>query len=75
MATYTNTNTTKTYATDEAGMLADAKQYAKRDFSVVLSTLERLGQKIDKELVAEALIQVKLEQIKEARLNRTSYFD
>jgi len=77
---FTNTGTNgrqaqKTYATDEAGMLKDAKAYAKRDFGVVVATLKRLGQNIDQELIAEALIQVKLEQIKEARLNRVSYFD
>lgn len=27
-------NTTKEYATDELGMMADAKEYAKRDFEV-----------------------------------------
>lgn len=70
-----NNNTTKTYATDEAGMLSDAKAFAKRDFTVVKDTLARLGQNISEELVAEALIQVKLDQIKKARLNRTSFFD
>ena len=77
----------KKYATDEAGMMADAKIYAKQDFKSVVDTLKKLGTKvvsedrdlvdgeIREEAVAKALILVKFDQIKESRLNRTSYFD
>ena len=74
MAQYNN-NQSKTYATDEAGMLKDAKQYAKRDFSIVELTLKKLDIEYDKETVANALIQVKLDQIKHARLERNTFFD
>ena len=65
----------KVYATDEAGMRADAKEYAKRDFTVVTATIETLGLTIDHAKIAEALIEVKYNQIVEARTNRVSYFD
>ena len=65
----------KVYATDEAGMRLDAKEYAKRDFTVVTATIEALGLTIDHAKIAEALIEVKYNQIVEARTNRVSYFD
>ena len=73
-------NTTKEYATDELGMMADAKEYAKRDFEVCkLVTARMLGvetlSKEDEAKMAQNLIQVKYEQIKNARTNRVSYFD
>lgn len=74
MAQYTNKQP-KQYATDEAGMLKDAKQFAKRDFSIVELTIKKLGIEYNKEEVANALIQVKLDQIKHARLERDTFFD
>lgn len=74
MATYNN-NQPKTYATDEAGMLKDAKAFAKRDSSIVELTLAKLELDVTKEDIATALIAVKLEQIKNARLNRNSLYD
>jgi hypothetical protein len=73
-------NTTKEYATDELGMMADAKEYAKRDFEVCklvvakMLDVETLS-KEDEAKMAQNLIQVKYEQIKNARINRVSYFD
>jgi len=76
MATYTDTkNNTKTYATDEAGMLADAKTYAKRDFHIVEETLKKAKIEYDRTEMASHLTQVKLEQIKKARLERDTLFD
>ena len=72
-------NATKEYATDELGMMADAKEYAKRDFDVCRLVVAKVNgvelSKEDEAKIAEALIQVKYEQIKNARLNRVSYFD
>lgn len=74
------TSATKEYATDELGMMADAKEYAKRDFEVCKLVVARtLGvetlSKEDESKMAQNLIQVKYEQIKNARTNRVSYFD
>lgn len=74
MATYNN-NQPKTYATDEAGMLKDAKAFAKRDSAIVELTCKKMGLEVTNERIAEALIAVKLEQIKNARLNRNSLYD
>jgi len=78
----TGVNQAKTYATDEAGMMKDAKSYAKQDFKTATELLKTLGiTKLDngveltEEMTAKALISVKFKQIKEARLNRVSYFD
>ena len=70
----------KVYATDEAGMLADAKDYAGRDMSTIFKVLERLGitpvetvendGEIAIELVAKTVIAIKYEQINEARTKR-----
>ena len=81
MADIKNTNnTTKEYATDELGMMADAKEYAKRDFEVckmvyVKMTGVEVISKEDEARIAQSLIEVKYEQIKNARTNRVSYFD
>ncbi len=77
MATYTDDRNaqTKTYATDDAGMLADAKSYAKRDFHIVEETLKQSGIDYDRAEMAEALTQVKLGQIRKARLERDTLFD
>lgn len=73
------TSTTKEYATDELGMMADAKEYAKRDFEVCKMVYAKMsGEEISKETeskLAKCLIEVKYEQIKNARTNRVSYFD
>lgn len=80
MADIKNTrDTTKEYATDELGMMADAKEYAKRDFEVCKMVYAKMsGEEISKEVeakLAKNLIEVKYEQIKNARTNRVSYFD
>lgn len=73
-------NTTKEYATDELGMMADAKEYAKRDFEVCKMVYAKMTgveviSKEDEALIAKNLIKVKYEQIKNARTNRVAYFD
>lgn len=73
-------NTTKEYATDELGMMADAKEYAKRDFEVCKMVYAKMTgveiiSKEDEALIAKNLIEVKYEQIKNARTKRVSYFD
>lgn len=77
MANYQNdrNNQAKVYATDEEGMLADAKSYAKRDFHIVEETLKVMGIDYDRVEWAKALTSVKLEQIKKARLERDTLFD
>lgn len=81
MADIKNTsNTTKEYATDELGMMADAKEYAKRDFEVCKMVYAKMTgvevvSKEDEANIAKKLIEVKYEQIKNARTNRVSYFD
>ena len=70
----------KEYATDELGMMADAKEYAKRDFEVCKMVYAKMKgveaiSKEDEALIAKNLIEVKYEQIKNARTNRVSYFD
>lgn len=71
---------TKEYATDELGMMADAKEYAKRDFEVCKMVYAKMTgveviSKEDEALIAKNLIEVKYEQIKNARTNRVAYFD
>ena len=74
------TSTTREYATDELGMMADAKEYAKRDFEVCkmvyvkMTDADSLPKETESKL-AKCLIEVKYEQIKNARTNRVSYFD
>lgn len=80
MAEIQNRNNSKEYATDELGMMADAKEYAKRDFEVCKLVYARMTEQetLDKETeakLASELIKVKFEQIKNARTNRVSYFD
>jgi hypothetical protein len=67
----------RVYSTDEAGMMTDAKEYAKRDFTVVSATMRMFNtcETITDEEIAKALITVKYNQIVEARTNRVSYFD
>lgn len=70
----------KEYATDELGMMADAKEYAKRDFEVCKMVYAKMTgveviSKEDEALIAKNLIEIKYEQIKNARTNRVSYFD
>jgi len=69
---------TKVYATDEAGMMKDAKDYASRDYKATLETFRKAGipkEQCSDEVIAKSLILVKLNQIKEARLGRVTYFD
>lgn len=86
MAQYDNKAGTKTakkqYATDPEGMMQDAKEYASKDFNSVLSTFKELGKEnaglmevITEEQIANALIQVKYEQIVKSRTERVTYFD
>lgn len=76
--TKTQQTVAKVYATDEAGMMQDAKDYAKRDFQIVLATMRKFStnESISNEDIAEALIQIKYKQIVDARItNRVSFFD
>ncbi len=86
MANNTPTNTVtqkvekqvKVWATDEAGMMNDAKKYAKLEWKQHITLMRKL--KISEEdfpddTIGKALILVKYEAIKESRLNRTSIFD
>lgn len=79
----TSTPVKKQYATTEEGMMEDAKSYAKQDFKSVVDTIKKLGIAVNnedgstltEEMIAKALVIVKLQQIKDARLNRVTYFD
>lgn len=70
----------KEYATDELGMMADAKEYAKRDFEICkmvyakMTGIEVLSREKEA-LIAKSIIEIKYEQIKNARINRVAYFD
>lgn len=68
-------NTKKALATDEKGMMVDAKDYAKRDISTLISVLGKLGFDVEanEELIAKTLIAVKYEQINKARNERPTY--
>lgn len=76
-------NQRKEYATDELGMMADAKEYAKRDFEPTKAFYAEINgiedvKSLDEETcqkIAKALIDSKFKMIKNARLNRVSYFD
>ena len=73
-----NNGTKKEYATDEAGMMKDAKDYASRDFKQTVEVFRKAGVSEDKtpdEFIAKALVLVKLDQIKKARLERVTFFD
>ena len=77
----------KEFATDEAGMMVDAKTYAKKDASTILKTFQKLGfnvvtidnetsddkQNITEEIIIKSLIAVKYEQIENARTKRPTY--
>lgn len=79
MAEIKNKNEVKEYATDEAGMMADAKAYARDDFRTVeplvarLDGVDKLSDERRKE-VAEALIQVKYDAIRAKRIGVDSLF-
>ena len=68
---------TKQYSTTEDGMMIDAKEYAKKDYQIVLATMRKFNTTgiISDEEIAQALISVKYAQIVEARTKRVSYFD
>jgi acetyl-CoA acetyltransferase len=70
-----NDGAQRVLATDAEGMMIDAKEYAKRDISTVLKTLEKLNFDIEanEELIVKSLIAVKYEQIDKARNERPSY--
>ena len=75
------------FATDEAGMMKDAKAYAKKDASTILKTFQKMGinitsvdnpevddkQNIQESLIIKSLIAVKYEQIVNSRTKRPSY--
>lgn len=67
----------KDYATDDAGMMADAKEYAKRDVSTAIALCGKLGFDTEDdtkvELIVKQLIAVKFEQIKKSRTERPAY--
>lgn len=68
----------KEYATDEAGMMRDAKEYASRDFKGTCDIIRKVGikeEQVSEEMIAKALILTKYNQIKESRTNRVTYFD
>ena len=69
------TNGTRAYATDEAGMMADAKEYAKRDMSTIVKVLDKLQMDTENqmELIVKAVIAVKYEQIEKARCERPAW--
>ena len=74
------TSAIREYATDELGMMADAKEYAKRDFAVCKMVYAKMTDvevvsKEDEANIAKNLIEVKYEQIKNASTNRVSYVD
>jgi hypothetical protein len=76
MAQLANRNTqAREFATDEVGMMADAKDYAKRDISTILKVFEMLKgvPEITEEMIVKATIKVKYEQINKARNERPSY--
>jgi len=81
MATYGNTNNSNTreYRTDEAGMIEDAKQYAKKDFHMIEKCYAKVhGEPMDKETKiahVKGLIAVKYDAIVAKRLNRDDTFD
>ena len=74
MAKYNN-NQPVVYATDEAGMLKNAKEYAKRDSSIVEAVMAKLAPDVSLDDISTALIAIKLEQIKAVRLNRDTRYD
>lgn len=70
-----NKSKEKEYATDEAGMMADAKLYARKDVSTVLRVFDML-KKVEnpsEEIICKTLIKVKYEQINAKRNERPSY--
>lgn len=93
MAVLNNTdsqeNSKREYATDVAGMMADAKKYARTEMSTVIAVLSKLGleavndtendsvkdgmKAIPLEAVAKSVIAVKYEQIKKARTDRPAW--
>ena len=63
----------KEYATDEAGMMADAKDYARRDISTVLELFSLIAPEVKEEIIVKGLVKVKYEQIKRARTERPTW--
>ena len=62
-------------STKEEDMLADAKSYAKTEYSSILILLKNMGVEFDEAEVAKQWIKVKYDQIVEKRTNRVTYFD
>ena len=78
MAKYDETKATTRKAppsTKEEDMLADAKSYAKVEFTSIKKLLEDLKVDINEADLAKAWIKVKYEQIVASRTNRVTYFD
>jgi len=76
MATYTEKTTiSKVPSTNEEDMLADAKTYAKTEYTSIKILLDTLKVKYTDADLAKAWIKVKYDQIVESRTKRTTYFD
>lgn len=69
---------TKIWATDEKGMMNDARKYAKLEWKQHIALMRKLKireEDFPDDTIGKALILIKYEAIKESRLNRTSIFD
>lgn len=78
MAIYDERNTRTRKAppsTNEQDMLADAKNYAKVEFTSIKTLLDGMGVEYTDEELAKAWIKVKYDQIVESRTNRVTLFD
>ena len=63
------------YATDEAGMMKDAKEYASKDMSTIIRVLDKIGidTEAQLELITKSVVAVKYEQIDKARNERPAW--
>ena len=70
-----NASRDKVYATDEAGMMTDAKDYARRDMSTIIKVLEKLDVDTEKQmqLIVSSVVAVKYEQIDKSRNERPAW--
>ena len=75
MATYVEQPAKKVVSTKEEDMLADAKNYAKTEFTSIKTLLDNMKIKFDEAELAKAWIKVKYDQIVEVRTKRVTYFD
>ena len=75
MATYVEQPAKKVVSTNEEDMLADAKNYAKTEFTSIKTLLKALKLDVKDDVLAKAWIKVKYDQIVEVRTKRVTYFD